>query len=219
MPDSLLLLALEDFLPVLLSGAGLWLLAKLSSRLDGPAGRSVGVGAALVVVGGFTKPAYKLILALSDGAVDITVFDRALFWLLAPGFLILTSGLRRAARVDEGATFTKLRLAPVFAAIIVALAGVLALAGSERSYTMLLVATTLANVWAVVVLIRWSTNRGDRTAGILFALSLLVAFGLAGAAANLEQTIAVQWGEQLASTAGQGLFFWGSLRLAQGWIQ
>ena len=211
--DSLLLLALEDFLPVLASAAGLWLLARLSSRLDKPAGRSVGAGGALVVVGGLTKPVYKLTLALSDGAVDITVLDRALFWLLAPGFVILTFGLRRAARVEKGAPPTGLTPAPALAAIVVAVAAVLALSGSEASYITLLVATTLANVWAVVVLVRWSTDRSDRIAAVLFTASLLVAFGLAATAASLEQTIAVQWGEQLASTAGQALFWWGSLRL------
>jgi hypothetical protein len=167
-----------------------------------------------VVLGGLTKPVYKLALALSDGEVDITVLDRALFWLLAPGFVMLTFGLRRAARVEKGATPTGLKLGPGVAGIIVVVAGVLALSGSDASYLTLLTATTLANVWTVIVLVRWSSVRDDRPAAILFTLSLLVAFGLAGTAATLEQTMAVQWGEQLASTVGQGLFLWGSLRLA-----
>ncbi len=172
-------------------------------------------GGVLIVVGGFSKPVYKLILALSTGPLDVSVLGELLFWFLAPGFVILTAGLRRAVRVDRHAPPTALRLAVTIAGVSLLVAGSLALVGSEAWFFILLAVTTVANAWTVFVLVRWSSYRQDRRAGALFVASLVIALGLAGAAASLEQTIPVQWGEQLASTVSQGLFLWGSLRLSR----
>jgi len=49
----------------------------------------------------------------------------------------------------------------------------------------------------------------------MFVANLILVFGLAGAAAVLEQTFAAQLGEQLVSTAAQTMFMWASIRLAR----
>ena len=49
----------------------------------------------------------------------------------------------------------------------------------------------------------------------MFAANLTLVFGLAGAAAALEQTFAAQLGEQLVGTAAQTMFMWASIRLAR----
>ncbi|NND85313.1 MAG: hypothetical protein HKN46_09220 [Acidimicrobiia bacterium] len=92
--------------------------------------------------------------------------------------------------------------------------GVLAAVGSGRTWFFwLLTVATLANVWLVVVLVRWSGWRGDRTAAVCFSASLALVIGLSGAAAALPSTIPVQWAEQTTAVAAQGLFAWGALRL------
>ena len=80
---------------------------------------------------------------------------------------------------------------------------------------LLLGVATLGNVAAVTVLIRWGRTNGDSLAVGFYASSLLIVFGLAWAAASLEQTIQTQWGEQLMSTASQGLFLAATVRLAR----
>lgn len=214
MDTELLLLALEDFLPVVLSGAALFVLARACGRLDPTAGRYVGAGLVLLVIGGLSKPIYKTLVALSDGAVDLAVLDDLLFWFLAPGFILLTAGLRSALRVDRGRSPRIERGWPAAAVGVVLAAGVLLAAGSDAWFVLLLAAATLANVAAVVVLVRWASVYGDVLTAALFAASLVIVFGLAWAAASLDQTIAIQWGEQLFSTASQGLLLWGSLRLS-----
>ena len=215
MDTGLLLLALEDFLPVVLSGTALVVLARVCGRLDPTAGRYVAASLVLLVIGGLTKPIYKTRLALSDGTVHLVVLDDLLFWFLAPGFILLTAGLRSAWRVDRGTNPGIERGWPATAAGVVFAAGVLLVVGSDAWFAVLLVAATLANVAAVVVLVRWASVRGDGFAAALFASTLVIVFGLAWAAASLEQTIAIQWGEQLFSTASQGLLLWGSLRLSR----
>ncbi len=214
MDADLLLLALEDFLPVVLSGTALFVLARVCGRLDPPAGRYVATALVLLVVGGLTKPIYKTLLALSDGTVDLVVLDDLLFWFLAPGFILLTAGLRSALGVGRGASPKIERGWPAAAGGVVLAAAVFLTIGSDAWFVVLLAAATLANVAAVVVLVRWASGYRDVFTAALFASSLVIVFGLAWAAASLEQTIAIQWGEQLFSTASQGLFLWGSLRLS-----
>ena len=80
---------------------------------------------------------------------------------------------------------------------------------------LLLTAATVGNVLTIVALVGWARSREDRLAARLFLGNLVLVFGLAGAAATLEQTFAAQLGEQLVSTAAQAMFMWGSIRLAQ----
>lgn len=214
MDTGLLLLAIEDFLPVILSGAALFVLARVCGRLDLVAGRYVATSLVLLVVGGLSKPIYKTILAVSDGTIDLVVLDDLLFWFLAPGFILLTAGLRSASRVDRRATPRIERGWPVAAAGVVLVAGMLLAAGSDGWFVVLLLTATLANVTTVVVLVRWASAYRDVVTALVFASSLVIVFGLAWAAASLEQTITIQWGEQLLSTASQGLFLWGSFRLS-----
>jgi hypothetical protein len=214
MDTGLLLLALEDFLPVVLSGTALFVLAGVCGRLDPTAGRYVAASLVLLVIAGLSKPIYKTLLALSDDTVDLVVLDDLLFWFLAPGFILLTAGLRSALRVDRGTSPRIERGWPAAAVGVILAAGVFLAVGSDAWFVVLLAAATLANVAAVVVLVRWASVYRDVFSAALFAASLVIVFGLAWAAASLEQTIAIQWGEQLFSTASQGLLLWGSLRLS-----
>jgi hypothetical protein len=214
MDTNLLLLALEDFLPVVLSAAALWVLSRMCGRLDAAAGRFITASLVLLAIGGLTKPIYKTLLALSDGSIDILVLDDLLFWFLAPGFLLLAAGLIRGSRADRA-------LAPragrgwIAAAVSVVLASAALLAvGSDAWFVVLLATATVGNVITVVVLVRWASRRADVFTAALFAAILVIVFGLAWAASSLEQTIPTQWAEQLFSTASQGLLLWGSVRLS-----
>ena len=190
------------------------MLARLSQRVDRESGRFVAVGALLIVAGGVTKPVFKLLLAFSAIEVDLLWLDDALFWLLAPGFLIASAGLWRAGRLDLDRPTGSARWGVVAATAVVSVATGVATAGSSAWFFVLLTAATLGNVLAIVALVSWSRARHDRMAASLFAGNLVLVFGLAGAAAVLEQTFAAQLGEQLVSTAAQAMFMWASIRLA-----
>ncbi|MDJ0959521.1 MAG: hypothetical protein QNJ88_02605 [Acidimicrobiia bacterium] len=207
-------LALEDFVPVVFSAFGLWALTVTSRRLDGRGGMYVAIAFGLIATAGITKPIYKSILALSGGDVDVVWLSDVLFWGLAPGFVLLAAGLRRARVVDSGRSPEGGRWAPPAAAALVAAAAILGVQGSEAWFFVLLSGATVGNVLAVGELVVWSRARNEPRAATLFLGSLLVVFVLAGAAAALEQTIANQWIEQLVSTAGQGMFMVAAFRLA-----
>lgn len=210
---GLLLLALEDFLPVVLSAAAYIVLARVCSRLDHSAGRRVFAGVALIATGGITKPIYKSILAVAGEDAAPAVLDELLFWFLAPGFVLLASGLADASRVDR-AVPTRPATPWLLTAAAVPLLGLAALAARSGAwFPLLLAVATIGNTYVIGVLVAWARRRGETLAAGLFALSLFLVFGLAWAAAALDQTLAVQWGEQLTSTANQALVLVASLRL------
>jgi hypothetical protein len=207
-------LALEDFVPVVFSALGLWALTRTARSLDDRAGTFSAVALGLIAMGGFTKPIYKLILALSGGDVDITWLDEVLFWCLGPGFVFLASGLRRARLSDRKGSPVGGRWTPLIAGVVVVVAAIVGAQGSEAWFFVLLLVATVGNVWAVGELVPWSRARDEQAAARLFIGSIVVVFVLAGAAAALEQTIANQWIEQLVSTAGQAMFMTASFRLS-----
>jgi hypothetical protein len=139
--------------------------------------------------------------------------DDALFWFLAPGFLVLFAGLRRAAGIDRGRPAGPERWAEPSAATVVAVALVAAVSGLEAWFAVLLAVSTAGNVLAAVTLIGWARARGDRVAGALYGGNLAAVLGLAGTAAALEQTVPVQWAEQTLATVAQAMFMAASIRL------
>lgn len=211
---DILLLALEDVLPVVFSAVGFVVLAGAARRIDATATGYVAVGALLIVAGGLTKPVFKLLLAFGAIEADMLWLDDALFWLLAPGFLIVSAGLLRVGQRDLGRSVGSGRWGVIAAATVLAVATGAVVAGSEAWFFVLLTVATVGNVLAIAALVSWVRGRGDRVAGALFAGNLILVFGLAGAAAVLEQTFAAQLGEQLVSTAAQAMFMWASIRLA-----
>ena len=92
--DYPLSLALEDFVPVVLTAVGMWFIVRFVAQRS-PSDRALATtGAVFVVAGGASKATWKLIAAI-DGA-DVTVLDRALFPLLTIGFGCLAVAMWRA---------------------------------------------------------------------------------------------------------------------------
>ncbi|MEO3784397.1 hypothetical protein ABGB12_13760 [Actinocorallia sp. B10E7] len=77
------ILALEDFVPVVFTAAGALLLA----RVDGIDTRLARIAALLVGLGGVAKAGWKTVIATTD--VDLWMVPLALFPFLSAGFLVL----------------------------------------------------------------------------------------------------------------------------------
>lgn len=216
-PDwPLVALAAWDVAPVVFSVLGFVVLARLAGGFDERAGLLVWTGTWLVGLGGLTKPAYKFLVALTGGMTAPPLLDQALFWLLAPGFLVAAGGLATAAAIDRDRTTRAGTVGRAAAVATIALGlGLLALVEGRAWFPALLAVATVGNVWVVVVLVRWSLRRDERRAAALFAANLVVVLGLAGAAATIPSTIPAQWVEQTAAALAQGLFWWGAVRLAR----
>jgi len=196
--DYPLALAVEDFAPVLLTTCGVLLLR----RLTGSGG--VVLAAALIGTGGFAKATAKLVVAA--GGPDLPWLRGMLFPLLTLGFALLYAELRRAATG---------RLSRGFIIPTVALIAVCAVAAILAADTLpMLVSTTVFATLTGIHLIRLARRRGDNLSAALIAAQLLAFFVLGPLGARPDQTVALQWTEQLCNTAAQTAFLIAAYRLA-----
>ncbi|GGV18332.1 hypothetical protein GCM10010182_44610 [Actinomadura cremea] len=194
MTDYPISLAVEDFVPVALTAAGVALLRHRHPLVP--------VAAVLVVAGGSAKAAWKLTVAL-DGP-DLPWLHHALFPLLALGFTTFAFALSR-----------ELRRPPHPAVLAVPL--VVALAGSAvlRDTWPAMVWTIVAVTGAAVLLLRAAVRAGDPLAATLFGVWLAGQYLLGPMAARADQSISLQWVEQSCNTLAQAAFAFAAWRLTR----
>ncbi|WP_019930833.1 hypothetical protein [Nocardia sp. BMG111209] len=189
-------LAVEDFVPVLLTTCGVLLLHR-----RGPGYRIV-VAAALIGAGGFAKATAKLIAAA--GGPDLPWLRGMLFPLLTCGFALLYLTLTRdSARIAHR----------VAAAAVIAASALVAILA--RSPLPMLVSATVFATLTGFRLIGLARRAGDTTTAVLFGIQLVSFFVLGPLGSRPDQTVALQWTEQLCNTAAQAAFLVAARRSAQ----
>lgn len=199
------LMALQDYLPVLFSSIGLFFLAKMVSRVDKTSGYLAYLGWFMITAGGFNKATWKLWMALSNSQTDIRWLDDSLFLLMAPGFTAMAFAIfymqrRQAGKAPIlGHSFI---LPGIVNGILVGAAIAMAIMKPESRtwFFILLGLTTFSNVALAVMVIRNGYRQGSMLIALLFAFNIFMVFMLTGMARMDDQSIALQWVQQLSNT-------------------
>ncbi|MFF2555292.1 hypothetical protein ACFVUS_30105 [Nocardia sp. NPDC058058] len=192
-------LAVEDYVPVLCTAFGVLLLHRIA-----PNGTVVRVAAGCLGVGGIAKATAKLVAAA--GGPDLIWLRGMLFPFLTLGFGLLALALLRdgSGRVPRWLAI----LVPSLTAAC-ALGAILA-----RDTLPMLVSTTVFATIASIHLIGLARARADTISAALLGIQLLVFFLLGPLASRPDQTVALQWTEQLCNTAAQLAFLAAAWRLS-----
>lgn len=207
--------ALFDFLPVLVSGYALCLLAR-AVRARHHALRSVAWAAALLIpFGGACKASWKLLVA-SHG-LDLAWLENMLFIALAPGFVMMAFSLFHARRAWRQGTspaqadYPKARLALWLALpLLGGLAAALLKPDSRLWFFCLLGATTVANAALIVHAIAacgWGKLRWPIAAFVYNFLATLALSGLSRLPPG-EATAWIQEGVNFSAQAALALGAW-----------
>ncbi len=203
-------LALVDFLPVLFTAIGLHFITRMVAHINPGQGQVAALGVILTVAGGFSKAVWKLIMALTQSQVNLTLLDNALFILMAPGYTLIAWSVWQTTRaVRQQKTFHTwaspvILIALTFAgSVSLYLANPASPAWERILLSVMVIATTLTGI----LLIIFSFRQNMPLAGWLFILNLVGVFVLNGLARMPEQTIALQWVEQ-SINAVSWLAFW-----------
>lgn len=216
-------LALEDYLPVLLSAYGLYLIARMITRMDAQCSRLAYLGVALITTGGLSKATWKLIGALTDGQTNIQLLDNALFFCLAPGFILLTFAFWYAQRTMYGGTRPgNVWIVPAGVALVtVATAAFLSVAmydpnreGRQIWFFMLLGMTTIFNFVALGLAIRQARRQKLTFAAGLFVVNLAAIIILQGLARTSDFSEPMQWVQQITNTLAQVALVYGAWMLS-----
>ena len=189
-------LALFDFVPNLLFLSGAYFLVKLANLISGKGtGRIMATGTVLIFLGGILKASWKLLYTLK--IADIQLFNQALFILQAPGFVLMFLSVFR---------FTKIRVPKSSEMPLIAFWKI-----------PLLAITTLSSLGSYGILTFLSFQRGKIIAAWCFILTIVIVLGMSGMASGVNQTIGMQWVEEVVNSFGQLMFATGSWVLSRSY--
>lgn len=197
-----LALAIEDFVPVLLAGAGSVVLARAAGRVLPAVRRPALLAGALVTLGGLAKAVWKLLVA-AEPCRDYPFLEQLLFPCLAFGFAGIACALVGVWRGRPAPWLPFLGL-PV-------LGGIAALALMDT--WPLLVVAAFGAVTVGCLGIRLALRDGDRVAAGLYVVYIAGTLVLPPLAARPHQSQELQWAEQLTNSVVQLCFLLGALRL------
>ncbi len=214
-------MALQDYIPVILSSIGLFFLAQMVNRVDKQAGKLAILGWFMVTSGGFNKATWKLMMATTNSQTDIRILDDGLFFLLGPGFLAMGFAIWYAQRtiVDKKRPFfNSVWIVPgILNATFVGLAVSLGILSPEKRtwYFIVLGLTTIANFVTAGLVIRQGYRFGDMLVALLFAFNVLMILMLTGMARIEPQTVSLEWIQQFSNTLSNAAFAFASYKLAK----
>jgi len=193
MENHSLALALFDFLPPLAFLAGAIFLVKMAFMCCGiPCGCMMIAGSFLVFLGGFMKAAWKLLYV--TGMANISWMSEGQFILLSIGFLAICISVILMAR--------KLRADPNAAVL-------LGIVPWKLPFLFLMILTSLG-AEGILAYIAFRRNLRPAAAGFIVGVMGILAMGVFSSA---EQSLAMQWIEEISNTVSQSGFMLGCILL------
>lgn len=216
MQDYSLSLALFDFIPVLFSALGLFLLAQFNARVLPGARLTLWAAVVLIISGGLSKASWKLTWVISQ--VDVTLLNNLLFILMAPGMILLAFHTSAASRGWRGLPPTR----PLLSAGLV-IVPVLATAaylgwpqtGGKAWFFLLLGAASLANISMSATLIQLSWKFKQTHTALIFLFSILMIIALSGLSRISAGSAPLQWLAECMNLLAHGSFALAIWRLRQ----
>jgi hypothetical protein len=212
-------LALEDFIPVIFSSISLFFVSRMVKNVNARLGQMATIGFVLVSIGGFLKATWKLTMALTNAQTNIAWFDKGMFMWMSVGFTLLAFALWFMSEIRSGKRqLGRIWLGP---SIVLGLSLVAILFTGFPNLTVntwrfiLLGVMTIGNVVMVVLLIQQARYNNLNKMAWLFLANIVIVFVLSGLARMPDQSIPLQWTEQLLNTFGQGAFAYAAWKLAE----
>ncbi len=197
-----LALAVEDFVPVLLAGAGTVVLALAAGRRLPAVRVPALLAGALVTLGGLAKAVWKLLVA-AEPCRNYPILENLLFPCLAFGFAGIACALAGVLRGKQVPWLPFLVL-PIAASVLALVVG---------DTWPLLVVAAIGAVLVGVLGIRISLREGFPLGAGLFGFYIVGTLVLPPLAARPHQTETLQWFEQGTNSLVQLCFLLGAIGL------
>lgn len=217
MQEYTLALALEDFIPVIFSSIGLYFVSRMVGNVNARLGQMAAIGWILVTIGGFLKATWKLVMALTQTQTNIVWFDKGMFVWMSAGFTLLAFALWFMGKIRSGKQPKRVWLGPA-AVLGLSLVAIFFTGFPDPNVNtwrfILLGVMTVGNVVMVVLLIQQARANSQNLSALLFLVNIVIVFILSGLARIPDQTIPLQWTEQLLNTFAQGAFAYAAWKLA-----
>lgn len=196
-----LILALEDYIPVLISSAAFFWIAQLIGRMNRQCGQIANLGFLLVISGGLLKATEKSIWAATGEPV--LWMRNSLFIFTGLGFAYLAWALWSGRKELQGKSVqSSVWLLPIvlggvfFAAISYS---AMMLPGRTWFFISLGLAV-ISNIILIGLLISISLRFKQPLSALLFAAYIITVFALAGLSRSPSPNIDIEWIKQAMNT-------------------
>lgn len=212
-------LALHDFTPVIFAFLGFLALARMGFAIRRDVGRLMIVGATLTLMGGLGKAVWKLIIAFSEGGIDVRVLDNGLFFWMAPGFTLMAYGMSYVKRLTLNRPLRRdnIWLVPVIAWAVIWVVGIAAALARPDSRTwnfIWLGVTSVAQLIVSSFAVTQALRQGQKPPAILLIVNFIAVLALTGLA-RAERNPTNQWTEQIINMCSYAAFAYACHQIAQ----
>ncbi len=191
------LMALVDFLPVLLFFAAAMILQRdLYNKMVKGAFALLAAGSLIVLISGVYKAAWKILYAL--GVCDFTALNAAFFPMQAPGFLLVFAALLAmlCRRSNDAAPLLAIAAPPVY--------------GSTMPFVGMQVIGCAGMQWCLFLIAK---RMKKSLACILFVISFVTMLGMGYLSAKFDNSSNMHWLAQAVNIISQGTFLGGVIML------
>jgi len=212
-----LALALEDFVPVLLTFLALLWLTRMIFAMDRRAGYVAAIGSLLVVLGGLFKATSKLFWVFSGEL--ITWMENSLFTLMAPGFAFLAWAIWCGQRRVFRDTRTQFVFQVPMSFLLIIGGGTFYFNSSDQGRVWFFVLLTLVVLMSSLMLIllnRHALHYRLKGNASLFLVYLVITLVLNGMARTPSPTTSVEWIKQIINTGASVILALASWQLWRG---
>jgi len=212
-----LALALEDFVPVILTIFALLWLTRMIFAMEWRSGYVAVIGSILVVLGGLFKATSKLMWVFSGEL--IIWMENSLFILMAPGFAFLAWAIWCGQRRVFRDTRTQNVYQVPMSFILLIGAGTVFFNTSQQGriwFFVLLTLVVLMSSLMLILLSRLAFHYRLKGTASLFVLYLVITFVLNGMARIPSPSISVEWVKQITNTTAAVILALASWQLWRG---
>lgn len=212
-------LALHDFTPVIFAFLGFLALARMGFAVRRDIGRMMIIGATLTLMGGLGKAVWKLLMAASDGATDVRIFDNGLFFWMAPGFMLMTYGMSYVQRIIQNKALRRQNvwLIPIISWAVAWLVGIgFAITRPDtRTWNFVWLGfTSIAQLVLTVFAVQQGLRQGQKAAAVMLIINFVAVLALTGLA-RTERTPTSQWIEQIINMCSYAAFAYACNQITQ----
>ncbi len=212
-----LALALEDFVPGLLTLLALLWLTQMIFAMDRRSGYVAALGSLLVVLGGLFKATSKLLWVFSGEL--ITWMENSLFTLMAPGFAFLAWAIWCGQRRVFRDTSTQFVFQVPMSFFLIIGGGTFYFNSSDQGriwFFVLLTLVVLMSSLMLILLNRHAMHYHLKGTASLFLVYLVITLVLNGMARTPSPTTSVEWMKQIINTGASLILALASWQLWRG---
>ena len=204
-------LAIFNYLPVFATLAGQIIIFRIIKNRTGILNWGFTIVAVVMIfIAGIAKANWKLIMVVN--MQDIVILKKLLFMGLAPGFTIFAFAIWNVKRISDNKNESKKWFIPILIILLFGAISIYMFSIDKKWSLPLITLVTISNFIFFFICFKIGRSINLKLWPWLFILSYILSLAMAGISVQ-EQTLTLQWIEEIVNATGTCLFALASWKL------